>query len=260
MLQHSRAHRSDLVAEIEQAGTTGERVDAPRAQVDGANARRLAVGDVEDAALQAQARGLRERRILPRPIDERLAAISGDRLDGAFAQIDHRDLVRACQRDVELVIAQGQVPGRAQRGLLRDALLDERSPPELESPGEPPQLASLQIGDEDRMGARVRDVERIAVEGDALRIVEGRFRERAFPRAAQPAADGVLHGAVRAQDEHAVVARVAHHDPSVARGRDLAGIAQRGDRRPPRAAGMERRPRQRPFLAAAVQLVGDQRF
>src|SRR5207248_11009841 len=100
--------------------TAGERVVSPLSETDCANPRRLAVGDVEDVSLQAQARRLRERRFLRQAVDERLASVTDDRLDGAFAQVEHGDLVRAGERDVELVIAQRQVPGRAQCGLFRN--------------------------------------------------------------------------------------------------------------------------------------------
>src|SRR3954470_10222438 len=119
MLEHVWADGPDLVSEVEEPRPAGERVDPFRTQVDGADARRLAVRDVEHVTLQAEPRRLGESSILPGTVDERLASVSRHGLDGSLAQIDHRDLVRPRQRDVQLVVAKREVPGGAQGSLQR---------------------------------------------------------------------------------------------------------------------------------------------
>ena len=105
MLQHPRFDLSDAVAEVEQAGAASQRVDAPGAQIDCADPARLAVRDVQDVVLQRQTGWLRQRGFGARSVDERFASISGDRLDGPFSQIEHGNLVRSGERDIQLAVA-----------------------------------------------------------------------------------------------------------------------------------------------------------
>src|SRR5207248_3059240 len=112
----------------------------------------------------------------------------------------------------------------------------------------------------DRVRPRVGDVERAAGQRESLWVFERGFRERTFAIAAQAAADHVLHGAVRTEQQHAMVARVGDDDPAVRGDRQLPRIGERLFLLPWAALETHGRGCQRSFRAGLGELIDYERF
>src|SRR5262245_61262460 len=170
MLQpHGLGANAVHVAELEQP-LAEDRADLAAREIDLADRARLAVRDVEPAVDSNEPARLVHRRLAQRTVDQRLGAVARMRLDHTTSERHGPELVRARHRHVERAAAEREIPRRAERGAIGDAThaltheLLARARHRADDP-------RWKIDGADRVVLRVRDVERIAVEREALRLV-----------------------------------------------------------------------------------------
>ena len=105
-------------------------------------------------------------------VAEVFAAVAGVRGDDLLRQVVSPDLMMAGHGDVQLVVVQQQVPRAVEADLEGGAAVGAVAAVLLAGAGDVVTVCVLQVEGAERVVLAVGDVERVAVEGHALRVAE----------------------------------------------------------------------------------------
>ena len=235
VLQPGASEGAIGVAVVKQA-VPDERLDVAVGEARAAQGADFAVGEVKPPLRHRQPRGLRQRGVVTRTVDDAFAAAADPGLGVQRLEIHAPDLVRPRHGDVEPRPRQRQVP-RAVEPLGQAA----PAAAAVEGLGPGPQHrfhpAAFQVHAPDQVIAVIGHVDQVArgIKGEPLRIVEGRARQRAVGAPRFAGADRLEQPPRGVDRQDAMVVGVGDKQAPARRiGRDLARVGQaagRGDHR-----------------------------
>ncbi len=258
VLQTDRRSDSVAVAKIEQTRPDQGSHSAGGLKGESPHAADLAVGHIEGRPIAGQTAGLREAARQVGAVHNVLHAIAGNGGDHLPGQVQRPDLVMAGHGDKQEVVLHEQSPGTVQadaerRSAEAQAVLKARA-------GHRRDGLPLQVQGTDHVVLAVGHVERIALQGQALRVGETRLLERTvYPARPARAGDGnFLAGQV--SDDNTVVGAVGD-EQSAALGvsKHLAGEVQGAMALPGRSFQLKRQRLlvQRPAGAMSADQLAD---
>jgi hypothetical protein len=185
--------------------------DLPRAQVDAADRRAGLIADVEDLLDDGQRAGADEGRVGAFAVDQIHGAGTGKQLQRALAEIVGPDPVVAGGGDADDVRRRNRDPARLvqrHRARIVDHALVRLA--RASGAAERIDIAGAEFDPSHRMIAGVGDVKRIALQAEALRVLECRQFHRTIDETGAAAAELAMDPARRRALQYPVVAGIDH--------------------------------------------------